>query len=144
MSLPEAHLPWPAGRARGIRPFRNFDLCRHEKESPRSLKRIIPQVEYIRGTQRHNRLPPDVEPMGALLHEMDLPVPHSQRQQVAVVAPVEESLARILFDLSFREWEQVVPVDVDLERRIAALVPFFSFSTASGSPAIARNVGSQS
>ena len=40
--------------------------------------------------------------------------------------------------------QQVVAVDVHLERLAAASWPFCSFSMMSGSPAIARNVGSQS
>ncbi len=46
----------------------------------------------------------------------------AQRHQVAVVAPVQEALARVLLHLALQEGQQVVAVDVDLEGLVAGLV----------------------
>ena len=47
---------------------------------------------------------------------------YAHRQQVAVVAPVEEALAGVLLHLALQEGQQVVAVDVDLEGLVAGLV----------------------
>src|SRR5262245_21530484 len=58
-----------------------------------------------------------------LLQEGDLPVTDPDGHQVAVVAPVEEFLARPFLCLPFEGGYQVVAVEVDLEglgaRRVA-------------------------
>ena len=54
--------------------------------------------------------------------KVTLPVADANGHQVAVIAPVEKSLARILLDLALEEREQVVAVDVHLERLVARLV----------------------
>ena len=68
------------------------------------------------------RLAPDVESLAALLGEHDLVLLDAQRHQVAVVAPVDEALARRLLLLAREERHEVVAVEVDLEGLAADLV----------------------
>ena len=112
----------------------------------RPLERIRAQVEELRDAQHHERLGPELQrSLGALLHEHDLPVVEPQSEHVAVVGEVDEALARALLVLSGQIRQEVEAVDVDLERLAARVVALpCSFSTMSGSPAAARNVGSQS
>ena len=67
-------------------------------------------------------------PSHALLHEDHLPVVEAQRDQVAVVVEVDEALARALLLLAGQVRQQVVAVDVHLERLAAGLVPFLAAS----------------
>ena len=84
-------------------------------------------------------------PSAALLHEHDLPVLGPDAQHVAVVGEVDHPAARALLDLAGEVRA------AGCSRRCAPctscrrlVCPAFSFSTMSGSPAAARNVGSQS
>ena len=61
-----------------------------------TLERIDLQIEEDRRAQRRERLAPDVDAGGALDHKMDLDPLVTERQQVAVVAEVEEFLAGAL------------------------------------------------
>src|SRR5215467_1258282 len=76
-----------------------------------ALERIAANVEELREAQPNERLLPDAHSRRPLLHEVDLPLINAQRQQIAIVAPVHETLARILFDLTFQERQQVVTVN---------------------------------
>src|SRR5260221_12451506 len=70
----------------------------------------------------HKGLLPGGEPFRALLGEMDLPVAVAKRQQVAVVTPVQEAWAWVLFPFALPIGEQIEPVDIDLERLLPGRV----------------------
>src|SRR5262245_7024024 len=76
-----------------------------------TLERVAPQVVDLRHAHRDERLLPDAESMRALLDERRFPVPEPQGHQVAVVAPVEEALARVLLHLTLEIGQQVEAVD---------------------------------
>src|SRR5437588_7244197 len=80
---------------------------------------VTSQVVNIRGPFRDQRLLPHAKAVGALLHERALPVSDAQSHQVAVITPVEKSPSWILFDLALQERQQIVAVDVDLERLVS-------------------------
>ena len=87
-----------------------------------ALERIGAQVEELGNTHRRQRLAPDIETGTALLGEDDLEPPHAHRHAVAVVAPVDEALARRLLLLAGEERHQVEAVEMHLERLVADLV----------------------
>ena len=111
-----------------------------------ALERVGAQVEQLRDAQRHERLRPDPQrPLRPLLHEDDLPVVEPEREHVAVVGEVDACPAAG----SCRPRRSGTAAGCS--RRCApcrscrrSAWPAFSFSTMSGSPAAARNVGSQS
>src|SRR4029453_9478773 len=120
-----------------------------------ALERIRAEVVELRHPQRDERLRPQLErPLRPLLHEDELPVVEAQRDEVAVVAEVDEALWRAPILLAREVRDQVVSADGHgrrLEPWLCPLTvlpadswPSLSFSTTSGSPAAARNVGSQS
>ena len=111
-----------------------------------ALVRIGAQIVELRHAQRDKRLGPDPQCAGgALLHEYELPVVVTQAREIAVVREIEVLYARAFLFLARQIRQQVVAVQVNLESLIAdAICPSLSFSLISGSPAIARNVGSQS
>jgi hypothetical protein len=82
--------------------------------------------------------------LAALLHEHDLPVVVAHRQDVAVVADVEEDVARALRFLAGDVAEQAEAVDVVLVGPPDRLVAVLSLSITSSAPAISRKVGIQS
>ena len=100
---------WLGGNSLNVaRNFPTYCLRRHQQEdvvdppvrcSPCRmvglLERIGAQVEELGQAQRHERLLPDIEAVGALLGEDDLPVVVAQRHQRAVVVEVEELVARV-------------------------------------------------
>ncbi len=86
---------------------------------------------------------PDLQTVGVLLQEGDLPVVVAQRGDVAVVGPIEEFLARP-FAFALEGGHQIVAVEVDLEGRVADLLPFSKSSLTVVSPAAAISVGSMS
>ena len=95
-------------------------VVEHGRVLVAALERIAAQVVELRDAQRDERLLPDAQARGALLHERGpSSCSYAQRHQVAVVAPVEEALARILLHLALQERQQVVAVDVDLEGLVA-------------------------
>ena len=63
-----------------------------------------------------------IVPCAPLLHEHHLPVVEAQRDQIAVVVEVDEALARALLVLAGQVRQQIVAVDVDLERLARRLV----------------------
>src|SRR4029079_13576431 len=89
------------------------------------LEWVAAKVVDMRPAHRHRGFEPHTQAACALLDEGGLPVANPQRKQIAVVAPVEEGFAGILLDLSLQERQQVVAVDVDLERSGAGLVAPF-------------------
>src|SRR5262249_50480127 len=117
-------------------PFRHKALGGHEEKDPpsqpvvvvdgvvvRPLERIAPEVEELRDAQIDHGLRPDLEALSALLLEDSLPVLVAKRHEVAVVTPVEHLLSGRLLDLALEQWQEVVAVEVRLERRAARLVP---------------------
>ena len=60
----------------------------------RTLEGVRAQVEELREAQRHHRILPDLEAMGPLLHEDDLPLVVAEGHELAVVIEVEELVAR--------------------------------------------------
>jgi hypothetical protein len=66
----------------------------------------------------HERFLPGLHPFRALLCETNLPRANSQREQVAVVAPIDESLAWAR-RLALQERQQIDAVEVDLEGHAA-------------------------
>ena len=118
-------------------PLRDDGLRRHDQERAvrhplavlerlgPALERVGAQVVDVRRPQVGELPLPDVEARVLLLLERDLPLVDADGHQVAVVAPVEELLARRLLHLALEERHQVVAVEVDLERlaaRLAALL----------------------
>jgi hypothetical protein len=57
-----------------------------------------------------------------LLHEDDLPVVEAKRHEIAVVREVDEPLARAGLLLACQVRQQVVSVDMHLERLVGRLV----------------------
>ena len=57
---------------------------------------VAPQVEHLWSPQFHEWLEPARQLFGPLFHEHDFPVAHPDRQDVAVVADVEEEVARAI------------------------------------------------
>jgi hypothetical protein len=53
---------------------------------------------------------------------MDFPVAVTNRHQIAVIAPVEETGSRIFFHLTLPIREQIDAVQVDLEVRLPGIV----------------------
>src|SRR5262249_643762 len=85
------------------------------------------QVEEFRDAHIRERLAPDRQASAALFLENDFPVLVPHCQQVAVITPVEEALAwRLLLD-AVQEWQQVNPVEMNLENLVADLVPVLYF-----------------
>ena len=80
-----------------------------------ALEWIAPEVVKLRCAQRHQRLSPHVQTVGALFHERDLPGLDAQRHQVTVITPVEKSLAGVVLHLTLDEGQEVVAANVDLE-----------------------------
>src|SRR4029434_473279 len=64
------------------------------------LERVTPKIVEMWSPHGDWRFEPHTETMCSLLHERGLPMADAQRKQLAVVAPVEESLASTLFDIS--------------------------------------------
>src|SRR5262245_65732008 len=62
-----------------------------------------------------------------LLNEGDLPRAETDREQVSVIAPVEEFLARRFFHLALEERHQVISVEMHFEGLAARCVPFRTF-----------------
>src|SRR6516165_2897285 len=58
---------------------------------------------------------------------MDLPVAVTERHEVTFITPIEDSGARILLHLACQEWNEVVPVEMDLEGLAPSLVAFLNF-----------------
>jgi hypothetical protein len=82
------------------------------------LEGIGAQVVEARRTRLHERFLPGLHPFRALLCETNLPRANSQREQVAVVAPIDESLAWAR-RLALQERQQIDAVEVDLEGHAA-------------------------
>ena len=61
-----------------------------------------------------------------LLLEGDLPLVDAQGDQLAIVAPVEEFLARRFLHVTFEERHEVVAVEVGLECLVSGLAPLFA------------------
>ena len=59
-----------------------------------ALERVGAQVEELRDAHHRERFTPHAHPFVALLGEHHLPPANPQRQEVAVVAPVDETLTR--------------------------------------------------
>ena len=68
-----------------------------------ALERIAPQVVDLGHAHLDERLAPHADTVGPLLREGALPLPHAQRHEVAVVAPVEKSLAWVLLHFALHE-----------------------------------------
>ena len=83
-------------------------------------------------------------PCEPLLHEHDLPVVEAQAEHVAVVAEVEEEVARALLGLAGQVGQQVEAVDVVLVGAADGLIALLQLVDDVGAPAMARKVGSQS
>ena len=83
-----------------------------------ALERVAAQGEQLGQAQLDERLLPDLEAMGALLQEVQLPLVVAQGREPAAVGPVEELLARRLGGLALEERQQVVAVEVDREGSI--------------------------
>ena len=69
---------------------------------------------------------------------------YAQRHQIAVVAPVQEALARVLLHLALHEGQQVVAVDVNLEGLVAGLVALLELLDDVRLAGAASSVGSMS
>src|SRR5262249_47747786 len=82
------------------------------------LEGVAAQVEEPRHPELYDRLRPDLKPLRALLGEHRLPLVVAERHQVAVVAPVEELLARRFLDVTLEVRDQVVAIKVDFERPV--------------------------
>lgn len=93
----------------------------------RILVGVGPQVNKHREPQLYDWLLPRRQSLGALHSEMDFPVAVAERHQVALVAPVEETGARILLRLALQKREEIESVDIDLEGLIARFVALFEF-----------------
>src|SRR5262245_26548494 len=65
-------------------------LVKHRRVFVAPLEWVAPQIEEFREAQGDEGLLPDTHSLGALFHEMELPVLVPHRHQVAVVAPVKE------------------------------------------------------
>src|SRR5882762_7800870 len=116
-------------------PLADEYLSRHEQEDTSGvpvdivrgvvlgfLEGVAPQVEEERHSQLDEGLGPHLEALRALLLEDRLPVFVAQRHQVAVIAPVEELLARPFPALALEVRQQVVAVQVDLEGPVSHAV----------------------
>ena len=105
-----------------------------------SLRRL----KSLGSAQRHERLLPDVEAVGALLHEDHLPVVVAQAGDAAVVGPVDELAARPL------RLARGTPAPGRIRRGAPCRScrrssrPFSRSSLAVLSPAAASSVGSMS
>ena len=88
-----------------------------------TLERIDLQIEEDRRAQRRERLAPDVDPGRALDGKMDLDPLVTERQQVAVVAEVEEFLAG-RGALAGEHCGLVIAVHMHFVRGLADLVAF--------------------
>src|SRR5260370_42297241 len=76
----------------------------------RALEGVAAHVEYLGRSQPDKTFPPDTQTHSPLLQEMNLPLINAQRHQVAVVAPVQKSPARVLFHFSLEERQQVIAI----------------------------------
>src|SRR6266850_6397020 len=116
-------------------PLADEYLSRHEQEDTSGvpvdivrgvvlgfLEGVAPQVEEERHSQLDEGLGPHLEALRALLLEDHLPVFVAQRHQVAVIAPVEELLARPFPALALQIRQQVVAIEVDLEGLVSRAV----------------------
>src|SRR6516162_7131355 len=95
----------------------NDGLCRHQQKRAidhplviekscvevRALEWIAPHVEDFRYSEPYKRFLPDTETLRTLLQKNRLPLRDADSHQVAIVTPVHESLAWILFDLALEE-----------------------------------------
>src|SRR5215813_5676282 len=88
----------------------------------RPLEWTASEIEDLRSAQLHERFEPAHQLFRALFHEHHLPVAHAQRQDLAVVADIEEELSGALPGLANKVREQVVAIDVDLVGLIAGRV----------------------
>src|SRR5262249_39892835 len=124
-------LPWWK-LLEALDPLRDKELSRHEEEDPSHqpvavvngfalglFERVAAQVEEARDSELDERLRPDLKRLRALLGEHRFPVVVTKRHQVAVVAPVEELLARGLLGIALEVRNQVVTVEMDLERLVS-------------------------
>src|SRR5579872_1386327 len=66
----------------------------------RPLEWVAPQVEDFRRPQLHKWFEPAHQLLSSLLHQHNLPVPHSDRQYVAVVTDVEKEFSGTLLRLT--------------------------------------------
>ena len=87
-----------------------------------ALERIGAQVEELGNPHRRQRLAPDIETLTPLLGKDDLEPPHAHRHAIAVIAPVDETLAWRLLLFACQERHQVYAVEVHLEGLVADLV----------------------
>jgi len=69
---------------------------------------------------------PDIKTFTSLLREDDFVSPHSHGHAVAIIAPVDDALARALLLNAGKERQQVIAVEVDPEGLIADLVALFN------------------
>src|SRR5262249_6151863 len=111
-----------------LEPLRHHPLRGHDDESARGeiapvirsrigtpLEGCGPEIDAVGNAEASEALPPYVETRMVLLDETDLPLVDAHREQVTVVAPVEELVPRRFFHLAPEEGYEVVAVEVDLE-----------------------------
>src|SRR5262249_38751229 len=111
----------------GLQPPGHDRLRRHEEKDPMTLPVVVPvrlrtalericsQIVKLRRAELVIIPLPDGDAMVILFDEGDLPVQNPDREQVAVVAPVEELLPRGFLYLALEERQEVVAVQVDFE-----------------------------
>src|SRR6185369_3759810 len=119
----------------GLKELADIGLGREQKEDMldppmgivdglmvRALEGIAQQIEELGESQGHEGILPDIEAMGPLFGENELPAPVAQGDELPVVAEVEEFLAGRFRRLPGEVGEEVVSVEVDLEGLVADLV----------------------
>jgi len=89
----------------------------------RPLKRVAAQVEYLWGPELDERLEPAHQLLRPLLHQHQFPIANSDREDIAVVADIENKLPRALLRLAGQIGQQIVPVDMYLEGLVAYRMP---------------------
>src|SRR5437868_901191 len=65
--------------------------------------------------------------MAMLQQEMHLPVSYTDRHQVSIITPVEETFTWRFFFLAAQEWHQVISVEMNFECLIAYFISFLNF-----------------
>src|SRR5262249_44673417 len=116
-------------------PLSDDGLRRHEQVSAFrhpliKLERLRPALEgisldiYDLGNAQVGEVAlPDPQSGVFLNLEVDLPLVHSQRKQIAIVAPIEEFTTWGCFYVALEERNQIVAIEMDLKRLAARAEP---------------------
>ena len=106
---------------------------------------ISAEVENLWDTNDGERISPYLQGSRAtLFHEYELPIIETYTKHITIVTEIEIDIAGTLCYFTSQVGQQVKTVDMILIRSPDGFIFFFSFSTISISPAMARKVGSQS